>query len=163
SRAQRPQATGIRRDDLATLSVIARGARLAAMSQFPRAKTGTGPQQQPVDAPSFAAFRDVPRTGVIYVTTEAQKRGYSPSSADWAASEELLGVLRLFSPIPILLEGERGYTFSATDLRREILGRGLSAMLLSNPANPTGKVIGGKDLAEWVAASRELDCALILD
>src|SRR5688500_742032 len=227
------------------------------MTQFPRAKTGTGPEAVS-DAPTFQAFREVPRTGVIFVTTEAQRRGYSPSSDDWCnlgqgmpeaealpgappriselpvlegdheyapvaglwelreaiasyyndlfrrgmsskysaenvaisgggrsaltrvaaslgninlghflpdytAYEELLGVFRLFSPIPILLEPERGYAFSGTDLRREILGRGLAAILASNPSNPTGKVIGGRDLAEWVAVGRELDCALIFD
>ena len=226
------------------------------MSTFPRPRTGTGPQT--VDAPAFAAFRDVPRTGVIYVTTEATKRGYGGAVDDWAnlgqgmpeaeqlpgappritelpvlagdqeyapvaglwelreaiagyynelfrrgmgskysaenvavsgggrsaltrvaaslgninlghflpdytAYEELLSVFRLFSPIPILLEPERGYAFSGTDLRREVMGRGLSAILASNPSNPTGKVIGGDALAEWVAVSRELDCALILD
>jgi hypothetical protein len=226
------------------------------MSQFPRAKTGTGPQL--VDGPTFAAFREVPRTGVIYVTTEANRHGYSHDAEDWAnlgqgmpdaetlptappritdlpigagdqeyapvaglwelreavagfynelfrrgmpskysaenvavsgggrssltrvaaalgninlghflpdytAYEELLSVFRLFSPIPILLEPERGYAFSGADLRREILGRGLSAILASNPANPTGKVIGGNDLAEWVAVARDLDCALIFD
>jgi N-succinyldiaminopimelate aminotransferase len=82
---------------------------------------------------------------------------------DYTAYEELLGVFRLFSPIPILLEPERGYAFSGADLRREVLGRGLAALLASNPANPTGKVIGGADLAEWVAVGRELDCALIFD
>jgi hypothetical protein len=207
---------------------------------------------------SFAAFRDVPRTGVIYVTTEATKRGYSASNDDWCnlgqgmpesealpgappriselpvlagdheyapvaglwelreaiagyynelfrrgmgskytaenvavsgggrsaltrvaaslgninlghflpdytAYEELLGVFRMFSPIPILLEGERGYAFSAADLRREVMGRGLSAILASNPSNPTGKVIGGEELAAWVSVARELDCALIFD
>jgi len=208
--------------------------------------------------PAFAAFREVPRTGVIYVTTEAARRGYSPSSDDWCnlgqgmpesealpdappriselpvlagdheyapvaglwelreaiagfynhlfrrgmgskysaenvavsgggrsaltrvaaslgninlghflpdytAYEELLSVFRMFSPIPILLESERGYAFSAADLRREILGRGLSAILSSNPSNPTGKIIGGTELADWVATARELDCALIFD
>lgn len=227
------------------------------MPQHPRAKTGTGPQAV-TEGPAFAAFRDVPRTGVIYVTTEAAKRGYSASAEDWCnlgqgmpeadalpgappritevtigigdqeyapvagiwelreaiagyynelfrrgmgskysaenvaisgggraaltrvaaslghinlghflpdytAYEELLDVFRLFSPIPILLEGERGYTFSASDLRREIMGRGMSAILASNPANPTGKVIGGRDLSEWVAVGRDLDCALIFD
>jgi len=227
------------------------------MTQSPRAKTGTGPQAAS-DGPTFQAFREVPRTGVIFVTTEAQRRGYSPSSDDWCnlgqgmpeaealpgappriselpieigdheyapvaglwelreaiasyyndlfrrgmgskysaenvavsgggrsaltrvaaslgninlghflpdytAYEELLGVFRLFSPIPILLEPERGYAFSAADLRREILGRGLAAILASNPSNPTGKVIGGRELAEWVAVGRELDCALIFD
>ena len=218
--------------------------------------------QPPPDAapaePSFAAFRDVPRTGVIFVTTEAKKRGFDPQAADWCnlgqgmpeaeslpgaparqhsvtidpadqeyapvqgvgelreaiaslynrlfrrglrsqysaenvaisgggrtaltrvaaalghinlghflpdytAYEELLDVFRLFSPIPILLEGERGYAFSAADLRREVNGRGLSALLLSNPSNPIGKVIGGDDLAEWLAVARELDCTMIFD
>src|SRR5215831_15275976 len=228
---------------------------LRCVSTFPRAKTGSGPE--PVEQ-TFAAFREVPRTGVIFVTTEAQRHGYSSSSDDWCnlgqgmpesealpgappriselpiregdqeyapvaglwelreaiagyynelfrrglgskysaenvavsgggrsaltrvaaslghinlghflpdytAYEELLDVFRLFSPIPILLESERGYAFSAAELRREVAGRGLSAILASNPSNPTGKVIGGGDLADWVATARELDCALIFD
>ncbi|HUS30116.1 MAG TPA: pyridoxal phosphate-dependent aminotransferase [Kofleriaceae bacterium] len=227
------------------------------MSQFPRPKTGTGPQGGETP-PQFAAFREVPRTGVIYVTTEASRRGYSQTAEDWAnlgqgmpeaealpgappriqdlpiepgdqeyapvaglwelreaiagyyndlfrrgmgskysaenvavsgggrsaltrvaaslgninlghflpdytAYEELLSVFRLFAPIPILLEPERGYAFSGADLRREVLGRGLSAILASNPSNPTGKVVGGGDLSEWVSVGRELDCALIFD
>ncbi len=227
------------------------------MTQFPRAKTGTGPLT--VEGPTFQAFREVPRTGVIFVTSEAMKRGYNAAASsewcnlgqgmpeadalpgappriaelpifegdqeyapvaglwelreaiagyynevfrrgmgskysaenvavsgggrsaltrvaaslgninlghflpDYTAYEELLGVFRLFSPIPILLEPERGYAFSGADLRREVLGRGLAAILASNPANPTGKVIGGSDLAEWVAVGRDLDCALIFD
>jgi aspartate/methionine/tyrosine aminotransferase len=226
------------------------------MSSASRPRPGTGPQ--PTESPAFAAFRDVPRTGVIFVTTEANRLGYSHDADDWCnlgqgmpdaetlpgapprvaelpiqagdqeyapvaglwelreaiagfynelfrrgmpskysaenvavsgggrsaltrvaaslgninlghflpdytAYEELLSVFRLFSPIPILLEPERGYAFSGADLRREVLGRGLTAILVSNPSNPTGKVIGGQDLADWVAVSRELDCALILD
>jgi len=226
------------------------------VTTLPRIKPAADPSA--TESPSFAAFREVPRTGVIYVTTEAQRHGYSPTSDDWCnlgqgmpesgalpgappriaelpilegdheyapvaglwelreaiagfynelfrrgmgskysaenvavsgggrsaltrvaaslgninlghflpdytAYEELLGVFRMFSPIPILLEGERGYAFSAADLRREVLGRGLSAILASNPSNPTGKVIGGSDLADWVATARELDCALIFD
>jgi N-succinyldiaminopimelate aminotransferase len=194
----------------------------------------------PVSEPTITAFREVPRTGVIYVTTEAKKRGFEPTDPDWCnlgqgmpeaeelpgapprrsavaidpadqeyapvsgiwelreaiaslynqlfrrglpsqysadnvaisgggrtaltrvaaslghvnlghflpdytAYEELLDVFRLFSPIPILLESERGYAFTAADLRREVSGRGLGAVLLSNPSNPTGKVIGGDD------------------
>jgi N-succinyldiaminopimelate aminotransferase len=208
--------------------------------------------------PPIVAFRAVPRTGVIYVTTEAQKRGFTGADTDWCnlgqgqpetgelpgaparrstvaididdqeyapvpgiwelreavasfynrrfrrglpsqytaenvaisgggrsaltraaaslghvnlghflpdytAYEELLDVFRLFSPIPILLDGERAYEFSAEDLRREILGRGLSAILLSNPSNPMGKLVSGDDLAAWVAAARTLDCALLID
>ena len=210
------------------------------------------------DEHAIAGFRAVPRTGVIYVTTEANRRGYRPGDAEWCnlgqgqpetgelegapprvhdvhvsvddqeyapvaglwelraaiaelynklfrvgmpsqyaaenvcvsgggraaltraaaslghvnlghflpdytAYEELLDIFKAFTAIPILLEGDRGYAFTADDLRREILGRGLSAILLSNPCNPTGKLIEGDELARWVATARELDCALLFD
>lgn len=206
----------------------------------------------------ITAFRAVPRTGVIYVTTEATRLGFSPKDPDWCnlgqgqpetgelpgapkrihqiaidvddqeyapvpglrelrvaianlynrlfrqgkksqygpenvsvsgggraaltraaaalghvnlghflpdytAYEELLDIFKAFTPIPILLEGERGYAFSPEDLRKEILGRGLSALLLSNPCNPTGKMVQGDELEKWVATCRELDCALLVD
>jgi aspartate/methionine/tyrosine aminotransferase len=209
-----------------------------------------------VDGPS--AFRTVPRTGVIYVTTEAQKRGFSLLDPDWCnlgqgqpetgdlpgapprvrhvevsvddldyapvaglwelreaiaalyntlyrrgmpsqytaenvcisgggrmaltraaaslghvnlghflpdytAYEELLDIFKAFTAIPILLESEHGYAFGAEELRREILGRGLSAILTSNPCNPTGKLVDGEDLRRWVDTARELDCTLLLD
>jgi aspartate/methionine/tyrosine aminotransferase len=82
---------------------------------------------------------------------------------DYTAYEELLDIFKAFTAIPILLEGERGYAFSLDDLRREVHGRGLAALLLSNPCNPTGKLIGGDELAGWVGLSRELDCALLVD
>jgi N-succinyldiaminopimelate aminotransferase len=82
---------------------------------------------------------------------------------DYTAYEELLDIFKAFTAIPILLEGERGYGFSADDLRREIQGRGLAALLLSNPCNPTGKLVQGAELARWVDVARELDCTLLLD
>jgi hypothetical protein len=53
-----------------------------------------------------------------------------------------------------------GYAFSVDDLRREVRGRGLSALLPSNPCNPTGTLVHGEDLARWVAVAREEDVAL---
>jgi N-succinyldiaminopimelate aminotransferase len=82
---------------------------------------------------------------------------------DYTAYEELLDIFKAFTSIPILLEGERGYGFTADDLRREIQGRGLAALLMSNPCNPTGKLVQGDELARWVALARELDCTLLLD
>ncbi|MFZ9886267.1 MAG: pyridoxal phosphate-dependent aminotransferase [Myxococcota bacterium] len=82
---------------------------------------------------------------------------------DYTAYEELLGVFRLFSPIPILLHGDQGYRFTVEQLRAEILGKGLSALLLSNPCNPTGKTLAGSELAAWVATARSLDCAMLVD
>ncbi len=206
----------------------------------------------------LAAFRTVPRTGVIFVTAEAQKRGFTPQDPAWCnlgqgqpdtaelpgapprvesvaidpgdqeyapvaglwelretiaahynrlyrrglpsqysaenvsisgggraaltraaaslgpvnlghflpdytAYEELLEAFKGFVSIPILLDAERGYEFSLEELRKEVLGRGLSALLLSNPANPTGKVVGGHELEAWVHLARSLDCALLID
>jgi hypothetical protein len=82
---------------------------------------------------------------------------------DYTAYEELLEIFRLTTAIPILLSRERGYHFGVDDLRREILGRGLSALLLSNPCNPMGRLISGHDLAAWVDVARQLDCSLLLD
>jgi N-succinyldiaminopimelate aminotransferase len=207
---------------------------------------------------SIPGFRNVPRTGVIFVTTEAGRRGFNPRDPDWCnlgqgqpetgplpgapprvhdvpvdvddqeyapvpgvwelreavadfynrtfrrgmpsqysaenvsisgggrtsltraaaslghvnlghflpdytAYEELLDVFRAFTAIPILLESERGYAFGAGDLEREIRGRGLSAVLISNPCNPTGRLVGGGELANWVRTARELECALLID
>jgi aspartate/methionine/tyrosine aminotransferase len=82
---------------------------------------------------------------------------------DYTAYEELLDIFRSFASIPILLEPETSYAFSLEALRKEISGRGLGALLLSNPSNPTGKVIAGAELERWVETARKLDCATIFD
>ncbi len=82
---------------------------------------------------------------------------------DYTAYEELLDIFKAFTSIPILLEGDKGYSFTSEDLKREILGRGLSALLMSNPCNPTGKLVEGEELERWVSIARELDCTLLLD
>ncbi len=82
---------------------------------------------------------------------------------DYTAYEELLDIFHSFASIPILLEPESSYAFSLDALRKEIAGRGLGALLLSNPSNPTGKVMSGPELERWVDTARKLDCATIFD
>jgi hypothetical protein len=82
---------------------------------------------------------------------------------DYTAYEELLGLFRLFSSIPILLDPAKGYDFPVEALEQEVLGRGLGALLMSNPCNPTGKLVGGEELNAWVDMARRLDCTLIMD
>ena len=82
---------------------------------------------------------------------------------DYTAYEELLDVFRRFLPIPLLLDPKSSYEFTAEELEREILGLGLNAILLSNPCNPTGKVVQGEVLAGWCDRARSLGCALLLD
>src|SRR6266540_943434 len=165
------------------------------------------------DEPTPSAFRSVPRTGVIYVTTEASKRGFRTGDPAWCnlgqgqpetgplpgapARVEQIAIDvddQEYAPIPGIPElreaiadlynrhyrrgmpsqysaenvsvsggGRAALTRAAASLRREIHGRGLGALLLSNPCNPTGKHVRGDELASWVALARELDCALLLD
>ena len=73
---------------------------------------------------------------------------------DYTAYEELLFTFRGFIPIPILLEADLHYFPSGEQLRHEIVGRGLSAVLCSNPCNPTGQVVCGQTLGDWVDVAR---------
>ena len=82
---------------------------------------------------------------------------------DYTAYEELLEAFHTFTAIPILTSAERGYRISTDELREEILGRGLSAILLSNPCNPTGSLLAGDALKSWVETAAELDCTLMFD
>ena len=82
---------------------------------------------------------------------------------DYTAYEELLSVFKAFSAIPILLDAEDNYKIAPGTLKREILGRGLSALLVSNPCNPTGQLIEGEELRKWCQLARDAQCSLILD
>lgn len=82
---------------------------------------------------------------------------------DYTAYEELLSVFRSFTPIPILLDPATGYRMSPATLEREIVSRGLGALLTSNPSNPTGRLVAGEELRQWVTLSRTYDCALVMD
>jgi aspartate/methionine/tyrosine aminotransferase len=82
---------------------------------------------------------------------------------DYTAYEELLSTFKAFSAIPILLEPENNYRISVDLLKKEILGRGLRALLISNPCNPTGQLIEGDELREWIRLLRQCECSIIMD
>lgn len=82
---------------------------------------------------------------------------------DYTAYEELLDIFKAFVPMPIVLDRREGFVLSADRLRDEIVGRGLGALLLSNPCNPTGHAIRGGALRAYVDICRQLHCALVLD
>jgi hypothetical protein len=82
---------------------------------------------------------------------------------DYTAYEELLSVFKAFIPIPILLEPDQLYQASFDHIIKEITGRGLKALLMSNPCNPTGQLIMGEQLKQWVQLASTYNCSLILD
>lgn len=82
---------------------------------------------------------------------------------DYTAYENLLGVFKRLVPIPQQLSEEDGYKLSMPELRKEIRNRGLSAVVLSQPRNPTGVLIEGEELRELVTMAREMDVSMVLD
>jgi aspartate/methionine/tyrosine aminotransferase len=103
------------------------------------------------------------RAGLTRVVASLANVNLGHFLPDYTAYEELLEIFRLVTPIPILLSRAQAYEFSVEELEREILGRGLGAVLLSNPCNPMGKLVSGNDLQEWVALCGRLDCSLLVD
>jgi aspartate/methionine/tyrosine aminotransferase len=113
--------------------------------------------------PENVAISGGGRAGLTRVAAALGQINLGHFLPDYTAYEELLDIFRAFLPTSILLEPDRGFAFGPADLRREVLGRGLSALLLSNPSNPTGKLVWGEELRQWVDGARELGCALLID
>lgn len=103
------------------------------------------------------------RAGLTRVVSALGRTNVGHFLPDYTAYEELLDAFSSFVSIPILLDKESNYLLSADKLEKEILGRGLSALLLSNPGNPTGQIVAGSLLEDWVRVSRQHECSLIFD
>ena len=67
------------------------------------------------------------------------------------------------TPTPLLHRNMDEAIMSSEDFRFEASGRGLGAMLLSNPSNPTGQSLEGEELENYVKIAREIGTALIMD
>lgn len=82
---------------------------------------------------------------------------------DYTAYQQALGLFLRISPSPLLHRNVHEALMSSDEFRFEAGGRGLGAMLLSNPANPTGQSLEGPELEAYVKHARELGLALIMD
>ncbi|ETW86171.1 hypothetical protein HETIRDRAFT_457659 [Heterobasidion irregulare TC 32-1] len=82
---------------------------------------------------------------------------------DYTAYDQVLSAFRRLVPVPTALEHENMYRLDIQQTKKDIRTQGLAVLIASNPRNPTGQVIEGKDLKELVALSREDTTTLILD
>jgi aspartate/methionine/tyrosine aminotransferase len=82
---------------------------------------------------------------------------------EYTAYEEMLAIFKKFVAIPHALDAKTGYGISPEELRREIRSRGLGVVVTSNPSNPTGKLIEGEDLKQWVTIGAEMKCSMVFD
>jgi aspartate/methionine/tyrosine aminotransferase len=82
---------------------------------------------------------------------------------DYTAYQEALGLFTRITPSPLLHRDLNEALMSSDEFRFQASGRGLGAMLLSNPANPTGQSLEGDELERYVTIARELGIALLMD
>jgi aspartate/methionine/tyrosine aminotransferase len=83
---------------------------------------------------------------------------------DYTAYEDMLASHLDRLAVVCLTTGEsEGFAVSPTRLAREVERHGLDAFLLSNPCNPTGRVIRGNDLEAYVELARTRRLTLLLD
>ena len=83
---------------------------------------------------------------------------------DYTAYEDLFNLhLARLSPVPVRTREQDGFVLTSRQFEQAVVEHGLSAFVLSNPCNPTGNVIAGKELARLLAIARERHVTLILD
>jgi len=83
---------------------------------------------------------------------------------DYTAYEDLLDYHRhRVRPVCIPAREQDGFLLPPERLRRAIEAERLSAFILSNPCNPTGRVVRGAMLEDYVAAAREHGTIFVLD
>jgi len=82
---------------------------------------------------------------------------------DYTAYEQALGLFLRLNPSTLLHKNVDEALMPPEDFAFEARGRGLGAVLLSNPANPTGQSIEGENLKKYVQTARECEMSIIFD
>ncbi|GAA5856737.1 hypothetical protein JCM8547_008816 [Rhodosporidiobolus lusitaniae] len=81
---------------------------------------------------------------------------------EYTAYDQLLSSFKRLVPIPRTLHAEDGYHLSVDNLERDIKEMGLTALMLSNPHNPSGTMIHGGELKRLVELGKR-GTTMILD
>lgn len=84
-------------------------------------------------------------------------------SPDYTAYEQCLGLFLRVSPSPLLHRDVNEALMSPEEFEFQCKGAGLGAVLISNPANPTGQSLEGEKLKEYVEIARRTESAIIMD
>ena len=99
-------------------------------------------------------------TRIMAVLGQVQVGYFTP---DYTAYEQALGLFLRIAPSPLLHRNVNEAIMDPDEFEFQCSGRGVGAILLSNPANPTGQSIEGDRLRQYVAIARKHQCAMIMD
>lgn len=97
----------------------------------------------------------------IGATLERNRLGYF--TPDYTAYEDLLTTFSNIDPVWIELEAKHGFKIDPSTLRDRVRTDKLGTLLISNPCNPTGAVVHGDELKQWVQMARDEACTLLMD
>jgi len=82
---------------------------------------------------------------------------------DYTAYEQTLSLFMRCRPTPLLHRDPAEAIMPPKEFEFQCKGLGLGAVLMSNPCNPTGQILEGDDLHEYVKISRRNCMLLIMD
>jgi aspartate/methionine/tyrosine aminotransferase len=99
-------------------------------------------------------------TRAVWALAEIRLGYFTP---DYTAYEDLIGGIPRIQAVHVPLPAETGFAIAPAELAARVDAEGIQALLLSNPCNPTGRVVHGEELAAWVAMARERRTALLFD
>ena len=97
-------------------------------------------------------------TRIMAILGDVQVGYFSP---DYTAYEQALGLFLRISPSPLLHRDICEALMPPDEFRFQVRGRGLGAVLVSNPGNPTGQSIEGRTLEEYVNVARETETSIM--
>ncbi|KAF8136533.1 pyridoxal phosphate-dependent transferase [Boletus edulis] len=102
------------------------------------------------------------RSGLSRVAAVVSDVYCSYQIPDYTAYDQVLSAFKRLVPVPTVLDPKHKYRLDIEQTKKDIRTQGLAVIIASNPRNPTGQVIAGKDLKELVALGKE-GTTLILD
>src|SRR5690349_18943742 len=83
---------------------------------------------------------------------------------DYTAYEDMLDLhLARLTPIPLRAPESNGFAITPAQFEQAVEEQGLSSLILSNPCNPTGRVLQGAELERMVQIARERNVLLLMD
>lgn len=97
----------------------------------------------------------------LFAALDETRLGYF--TPDYTAYEDALNTFTRIDSVHIELEAENGFRIKPDELDARVTDDYLDGLLISNPCNPTGVVIQGKELAAWCEMARKRQCTLLMD
>jgi len=98
----------------------------------------------------------------IFATLDEVRLGFQ--NPDYTAYQDLINYHKgKISPVSIATEYDSNFSIPSNDFASIVRENNLDAYLFSNPCNPTGNVIQGDDLEQYVSTARTENCTLISD